>query len=74
MAWNPAPEVAVARDAATRLGAKQVVIVYITDDHQCGMASYGRTRELCREAGVMGDAVYDFVMQKYEEAAETPGE
>lgn len=68
MAWNPAPEVAVARDAATKLNAEQVVIVYITKDRRLGMASYGRTRELCAVAGRMGNDLYDHVMKRYEDA------
>lgn len=58
MAWNPAPEVAVARDAARKLGARKCVIIYITDEH-FGMASYGETKALCAEAGKLGDALYD---------------
>lgn len=32
MAWNPSPEVAVARDAAHSLRADQVVILYLRRD------------------------------------------
>jgi len=63
MAWNPSPEVAVARDAANRLGAKQVVVIYLTDD-KIGMASYGATKELCREAGKLGDLLYEAAMEE----------
>lgn len=64
MAWNPSPEVAVARDAAQRLGAQQVVIVYVLDGgRSLGMASFGKTRELCREAGKLGDELYDAAMR-----------
>lgn len=58
MAWNPSPEVAVARDAAHRLGANRVVIVYTTDRDQIGFASYGKTRALCDETGPLGRELY----------------
>ena len=59
MAWNPTPEVAVARDAAQRLGADMAVIVYITlDTNATGMASYGRTKALCSVAGKLGDDLF----------------
>jgi hypothetical protein len=66
MAWNPSPEVAVARDAARRLGANRTIIIYFTDSHQLGMSSYGATRELCREAGKLGDKIYEMVLHEYE--------
>lgn len=58
MAWNPSPEVAVARDAARKLGANRCVVIYITDEN-FGMASYGETKQLCKWAGGLGDALYD---------------
>ena len=58
MAWNPSPEVAVARDAAKKLKAKQAIIIYFTDT-QIGMASYGATKELCLEAGKIGDTLHE---------------
>jgi len=58
MAWNPSPEVAVARDAAKKLGAKKVVVIFITDNSY-GMASYGETKALCKEAGKLGNMLYD---------------
>ena len=60
MAWNPSPAVAVARDAARRLKAHQVVIVYLNlVDEKIGMASYGENRVLCAEAGKLGDELYE---------------
>lgn len=60
MAWNPSPEVAVARDSARRLGnARQAIVLWITDDEQIGMASYGRTKALCAEAGRLGRDVFE---------------
>ena len=56
MAWNPVPEVAAARDAAKALNnAPVVVLLYLTNDEQIGFASYGRTKELCKFAGQLGE-------------------
>lgn len=62
MAWNPSPEVAVARDAAQKLAAQQAIVVYILPDGRLGMASYGSTKELCREAGELGDELFTVSM------------
>lgn len=59
MAFNPNHEVAVARDAAEKLGAKQTIVVYILDDGRFGMASFGRTKKLCKEAGEIGDKLFE---------------
>ena len=62
MAWNPSPEVAVARDAAKALGADQVVIVYIKNDtDQFGTISFGKTKQLCDAAKPMGDVAHQAV-------------
>lgn len=61
MAWNPSPEVAVARDAARKLGADRAVIFYTKPDGQFAYASYGETRALCAEAKKMGDALFTTV-------------
>ena len=66
MAWNPTPEVAVARDAARRLKAKQAVIVYIRADGAFGMASYGETKALCEQAGKLGDHLFETTLSFYE--------
>lgn len=49
MAWNPAPEVAMARDFAKKFGAKRVVIMYDMGD-KFAYASYGENRGLCDSA------------------------
>lgn len=65
MAWNPSPEVAVARDAANKLapliGAKldRCVIVYTLEDGRLGYVSYGANKRLCDEAKAMADDLYD---------------
>lgn len=58
MAWNPAPEVAVARDAANKLKASTAIIVFTTLDGKLGMASYGKTKALCAEAGKCGEMLF----------------
>lgn len=63
MAWNPSPEVAVARDAARRIEKdhgriEHMVLIWTARDNSYGMASYGPTRELCREAGTLGDFLF----------------
>lgn len=50
MAWNPSPEVAVARDAAAKLDAPIAIVFYVTRDRKLGYASYGETKALCDEA------------------------
>ena len=58
MAWTSEPEVAVARDAARKLGDSPLcVVLWVTDDEQIGMASYGRSRALCGCAKELGEHV-----------------
>lgn len=59
MAWNPSPEVAVARDAGNRLEAEMCIVLYITEDGNLGMASYGKTKNLCGKAGKLGDKLFE---------------
>lgn len=68
MAWNPSPEVAVARDAAAKLGdADQVIVVWLNHRTSVmGMASYGKTKALCNKAGKLGDAAYEAVREACE--------
>lgn len=63
MAWNPSPEVAVARDAAKRLGnAKQCIVLWVSEDGtQLGYASYGQTKALCADAKRLGETAYKAV-------------
>jgi len=64
MAWNPTPEVAVARAAAAKLTTvigspvDRVVVLFTTADGKCGSASYGETVAKCREAKTIGDLAY----------------
>lgn len=72
MAWNPSPEVAVARDAAKALGnAPMCVVLYVTDDQKLGMASYGRTKELCKQAAFIGDKAFEAIMNLDDDTTQT---
>lgn len=53
MAWNPEPEVAVARDYGKRFGFDMVIIVGIANG-KLGCATYGKTRAECDGAAVLG--------------------
>ncbi len=65
MAWNPEPEVAVARDAAKRLGeiahakVDRCIVIYTLDDERIGVASYGADRQLCSQARHLANRLYD---------------
>ena len=63
MAFNPSPEVAVARDAAKKLDATMCIVLYVTKDNKLGMASYGQNKNLCEYAGLLGDAAYETLME-----------
>lgn len=64
MAWNPSPEVAVARDAANKLGdASMCIVLWVTPDEKVGMASYGKTRALCDAARIIADEVWNAVVE-----------
>lgn len=67
MAWNPSPEVSVSRDAAKKLNADMCVVLYVnTSAGSIGYASYGATRELCRETKRLADACYAEAMRWFE--------
>ena len=60
MAWNPSPEVAVARDAARKLRADQCIIIFLRNrEGQMGYASYGETKALCAEANRLANELYN---------------
>ena len=62
MAWNPSPEVAVARDAAKKLGdASMCIVLWVTADEKVGMASYGKTPALCDAAKCIADDVWNVI-------------
>lgn len=67
MAWNPTPEVQVARDAAASIGkiAKSqidmCVVMWLDNQSRAGYASYGRTSGLCGMARRIADVAYEAV-------------
>ena len=68
MAWNPSPQVQVARDAAKRLGANVgCVIIYLTaNPDNMGMVSYGANAALCTEMGKLGDELMAATKKHFE--------
>lgn len=70
MAWNPSPEVAVARDAAKKLGVDQVVMIVVSHSKdQMGYITYGATKKLCDHAKGLGEAAYEAVRKVMEDEA-----
>jgi hypothetical protein len=73
MAWNPSPEVAVARDAATRLSeitktkVLHSIVIFTTADGKLGYASYGIDSKHCAFAKRMADAAYKAVLEWFAE-------
>lgn len=69
MAWNPKPEVAVARDAAKRLSAitktqvDRVVVLFTNTNGNIGYASYGDTAVNCGKARRLADRLFDVAME-----------
>lgn len=67
MAWNPSPEVKIARDAATAIGdlkgreTDMCIVTWIGTDMTAGYASYGRTPGLCGMARRFADASYEII-------------
>lgn len=59
MAWNPSPEVAVARDAARALKADRTIVFFTRPDGKFGFASYGETKQKCAAMGRVGDALWE---------------
>ena len=68
MAWNPSPEVAVARDAARKLDADMCVVVYVNaHKQQIGCASYGVNSMLCAETKKLADQCYEAAKAWFED-------
>lgn len=67
MAWNPSPEVQVARDAATAIGKvtkaniDMCIVTWIDNQSRAGYASYGRTSVLCGMARRVADVAYQAI-------------
>lgn len=58
MAFNPSPEVSLARDYAKKFGKRRVVI-FFDDGRGFGYTSYGETKPLCDSARRIGDYMFD---------------
>ena len=67
MAWNPKPEVAVARDAAKKLKAEIGCVVIWMNRSTMGMASYGHNKALCDEMGKLGDHLHKAATEYFED-------
>jgi len=66
MAWNPSPQVAVARDYAKKFGKSQVVILAIDEHNNLSYASYGATKQLCGSAEKIADIALDSIMSWFQ--------
>lgn len=72
MAWNPTPEVQVARDAAKALTKSgrfidRCIVLYTTEQGQIAYASYGKDSAHCGQARRLADEAYDRVHQVFHE-------
>lgn len=72
MAWNPTPEVQVARDAAkslTKAGrfVDRCVILFTTEQGQLGYASYGKDSAHCGQARRLADVLYERASEAMED-------
>lgn len=64
MPFNQSSEVAVAREAASKLKAKAAIVIYVSEDgKKIGMASYGQDAKTCKAAAELGDWLYESARQ-----------
>ena len=63
MAWNPEPEVAVARDYGKRFGFDMVLIIGISNG-KLGCATFGKTKVECRAASLLGKEAMEAVEKR----------
>lgn len=62
MAWNPHPDVAVCRDIAQKHGEEGVIVLrFKTINGQYSAASYGKTKEMCKEMGRRLDILCGYI-------------
>lgn len=62
MAWNPSPEMALARLFARKHKRDIVIVVAIDENGVVRTSSYGKTKQLCEgPARRMGDEIHQFV-------------
>jgi len=63
MAWNPSPEVAIARDFGTKFNYDKVYIIGLNERKAgFGVISYGKTKEKCKEASKAADRIYEQII------------
>ena len=59
MPFNPSPEVAVTREAASKLKAKAAIVIYVSEDGSTiGVASWGTTPETDEAIASLGDGLF----------------
>lgn len=64
MAWNPSPEMAMAREFAAKHGREIVIVVSIDEAGMVRTQSYGKTKAICEGAAKrIGDAVHACVLE-----------
>ena len=62
MAWNPSPEVAVARDFGKKFNYDKVYIIGVNESSgKFEIISYGETKQKCGEARICADQIYEMI-------------
>lgn len=65
MAWNPSPKVAAARDYGRKFDKEVVLIIaFPADFSRYEIVSYGKTRELCAAADMVGCLLENAIRDK----------
>jgi len=65
MPFNLHPMVSFARNFGKKFNAKQVIILFITDDEQLGYASYGETPILCSDTQALAETAYKAIYESF---------
>lgn len=64
MAWNPSPEVAVARDFGKKFNYNKVYIIAVNEaSGKFEVVSYGETKQECDEAKKCADRIFDEIQR-----------
>lgn len=64
MAWNPSPEVAVAREFGKKFNYDKVYIIGVNESKgQFEIVSYGETKQKCGEARICADVIHEQIQQ-----------
>lgn len=62
MAWNPSPEVAVARDFGKKFNFDKVIIIGVNElKGSFQVVSYGETKLKCGETKITADNIYEMI-------------